>query len=147
MKPLAALILVLLFGAWDPLFAFEDYPEPPFEYLVAFDIEEIPGKATLYYDLDADGEADLVTAHDIIGVERPDRCPLTVKRAQDILIGTECNSRWPVVYFLKRAIIAVRWVDEKWSFVVKKTWRRCVSKNYETGECRREEENVTLAPQ
>lgn len=146
MKALASLILVCLLG-YAPVLASE-FPEPPLEWVLNFQTEEIPGKAALYYDIDDDGWADLVTAHTLIKIMRVTECPHHATRiADEILIGSECDTRSPKVYVLERKIFAVRMVDEKWTMVIERTWRRCVDKDYATLKCRREEENITLVPE
>lgn len=120
MKWAAACILaVWVFGCSKALSEAE-FPEPPWEWLVRFQIEEIPGKAALYYDIDGDGFPDLVTAHTIIDRVRTVKCKPPLKEDNSIVIGFDCRTT-PKVYILERKIFAVRMVNEKWAVVIQKS--------------------------
>ncbi len=124
-----------------------EFPEPPFEWFVKFEVNEIPGKATVYYDIDGDKVPDLVTAHEILKVFHVKQCKVPMRHEDYILVGSECGSVAPKVYFLARKIFAVRMIDERWAVVTERTWLRCRSKKNVNLECRGKEENVILVPQ
>lgn len=118
--------------------AYSEVPEPPFEYLLYWQIEELPGKATLYFDIDGDESPDLVYAHQIIGVERIGTCKPPEKKNKAYWLSANCESRAPIVYLVSVEYIAHRYIDESWHFV-SKTWppkKRMPCKNYSFREIR-----------
>ena len=117
--------------------ALGEVPEPPFSYLLYWNIEELPGKATLYYDVDLDEIPDLVYAHEIESVQRVDACGPPFKQNGQIWLTANCESRHPIVYLVNEKHMAHRSVDESWYFV-SKTWpkKRGCSKNYSFKEMR-----------
>ena len=60
MKQLALAVLFLFSigsGA-----AASEFPEPPFKWAKRFQLNEIPGKASVYYDIDGDGTAEILVS-------------------------------------------------------------------------------------
>ena len=117
------------------ILSFTEFPEPPRDYLVGWNVEELPGKVGLYYDLDGDGKGDLITAHNIIKVERIPKCTRHEFYEKTVTVGFHCDSRMPLVYTINRRIEGVRMIDEKWHIVMEKTFRVCTHKNYEKNTC------------
>lgn len=96
-------------------------PQPPLNYLMPdWQINAPgapPGKAILYYDIPMisgkhryfDKIPDLVIAYTIEKFVK-ERCPpqSNLMTRANIILGTACDSKNPVVYYLKRPYFAVR---------------------------------------
>jgi hypothetical protein len=90
-------------------------PEPPLRMLLKWSVDEIPGKAALYYDLDGDGKSDLVYAHDVVSTGFGSACMPPARTDEEIILSTGCADK-PLIYILNRAIAGVKAAGERWYF-------------------------------
>lgn len=124
MNRLLLILFLLLLGLYLGLMSLaeaDEYPEPPLEWIMGWDVEEIPGYVSVYYDMNQDGEPDFVTAHISIGADIVDECPPPTRVGDSILLGHDCNGD-PMVYAVEREIRAIRWANQRWLWAIGRTW-------------------------
>ena len=91
--------------------------EPPMEYMIGWNLNEVPGNATVYYDLNGDKVPEIVFAHPIIGVNNAPDCNGGVRTEEQYhTLLTTCPADYAVDYFITKQYSMFRLLKEKvWS--------------------------------
>ena len=91
--------------------------EPPMKYMIGWNLNEVPGNATIYYDLNGDKRPELVFAHPIIAVNPAPDCHGGVREQEQYnTLLTTCPSDNAVDYYVTKQYTMFRLLEEKvWS--------------------------------
>lgn len=110
-RPISKFLLIGLFLCST---AFAEMPDPPIKYLMdKWNMNAPgapPGEAILYYDLPPffDGVPDLVLAFTVESFSIRSCIPKQIMTEDKIFLNTDCDTKKPIVYILKRPHFAVR---------------------------------------
>lgn len=125
----AFITIILIALAWGIVFIFaskadaDPMPEPPLRMLMKMEVDELPGQATLYYNLDKDKRYDLVYSHTIESVTPTPACFPPRRNKKFIYITVGCDAK-PLLYILNRRIEHVRGFDERFISTARLLWMR-----------------------
>lgn len=92
--------------------------EPGMHQMVGWKLEEIPRNATLYFDINGDGQADVVFAHPIIAQNNAAKCRSSNDNRfnDDYIVLSTCPSEKPFDYFVARQFTMFKLLNEnRWS--------------------------------
>ncbi len=103
-------LLLMFFGSYAlKASADEMPPEPPIQYMVNFEINEVPNNVSVYYDMNGDGVPDIAYAHPILKSAPAAECQ-PLKDEGDRVTLTWGISVLPHKYTISRMPTAFRWL-------------------------------------
>ena len=93
------------------------FVEPPMKYMIGWNVNEIPGNVTIYYDLDRDDIPEIVFAHPILATNHAPKCDGGYREEEEYhTLLTTCPAPHAVDYFVTKGYSMFRLVKEKvWS--------------------------------
>ena len=93
------------------------FVEPPMEFMIGWNVNEIPSNVTIYYDLDGDNMPEIVFAHPIIAMNNSPKCNGGYREEEEYhtLLST-CPAEHAVDYFVTTGYSMFRLLKERvWS--------------------------------
>lgn len=93
------------------------FVEPPMEYMIGWNVNEVPNNVTLYYDLNGDNIPELVFAHPIIAMNNAPTCNGGYREEEEYhTLLTTCPAEHAVDYFIAKQYSMFKLLREKvWS--------------------------------
>ena len=109
----------------------EGVVEPPQEMILGWNVNEIPGNVTIYYDVNGDKKPDIVFAHSIRYMNSGVQCDAKKVGNEHYWIYTTCPADHAADYFIYKKWTLYKFIGSGWKRVYQH-----VERNERDGTCR-----------